>query len=112
MPRDDPDGLVLPPPEPPLNVVLVEPLIPQNTGNIARLCVGAGAVLHLVEPLGFDISEKAVRRAVREFSARVLNGAHTPFVAYYAEEKGLSPEEVSELDELIRQYRNKLVILE
>lgn len=48
---------------PPLNVVLVEPLIPQNTGNIARLCVGTGSVLHLIEPLGFDISEKAVRRA-------------------------------------------------
>jgi len=49
--------------DPPLNVVLVEPLIPQNTGNIGRLCVGTGTVLHLVEPLGFDISEKAVRRA-------------------------------------------------
>ncbi len=48
---------------PPLNVVLVEPLIPQNTGNIARLCVGTGSVLHLVRPLGFDVTEKAVRRA-------------------------------------------------
>lgn len=57
------DGLVVPPPDPPLHVVLVEPLIPQNTGNIARICVGTGAVLHLVEPLGFDISDKAVRRA-------------------------------------------------
>ena len=46
-----------------LNVVLVEPEIPQNTGNIARTCAATGSVLHLVEPLGFDISEKAVRRA-------------------------------------------------
>lgn len=46
-----------------LNIVLVEPEIPQNTGNIARTCAAVGARLHLVEPLGFDISEKAVRRA-------------------------------------------------
>lgn len=46
-----------------LNIVLVEPEIPQNTGNIARTCAAIGATLHLVKPLGFDISEKAVRRA-------------------------------------------------
>ena len=46
-----------------LNIVLVEPEIPQNTGNIARTCAATGARLHLVEPLGFDISEKAVKRA-------------------------------------------------
>ena len=45
------------------NIVLVEPEIPQNTGNIARTCAATGAVLHLVRPLGFDISEKAVKRA-------------------------------------------------
>jgi len=45
------------------NIVLVEPMIPQNTGTIGRLCVNLGATLHLVKPLGFDISEKAVRRA-------------------------------------------------
>lgn len=48
---------------PPFHVVLVEPLIPQNTGSVGRLCVATGARLHLVEPLGFDITEKAVRRA-------------------------------------------------
>lgn len=48
---------------PPFHVVLVEPLIPQNTGNVGRLCVATGARLHLVRPLGFDISDKAVRRA-------------------------------------------------
>lgn len=46
-----------------LNIVLVEPEIPQNTGNIARTCAATGSVLHLVKPLGFDISERAVRRA-------------------------------------------------
>ena len=46
-----------------LNIVLVEPEIPQNTGNIARTCAALGATLHLVHPLGFDISEKAVKRA-------------------------------------------------
>lgn len=46
-----------------LNVVLVEPEIPQNTGNIARTCAATVSVLHLVKPLGFDISERAVRRA-------------------------------------------------
>ncbi len=46
-----------------VNVVLVEPEIPQNTGNIARTCAITGARLHLVRPLGFDISEKAVKRA-------------------------------------------------
>ena len=46
-----------------LHVVLVEPEIPQNCGNIARTCAATGAVLHLIRPLGFDISEKAVRRA-------------------------------------------------
>ncbi len=51
------------PPSAPLHVVLVQPLIPQNTGSVGRLCVGAGLRLHLVEPLGFDIDEKAVRRA-------------------------------------------------
>ena len=46
-----------------LNVVLVEPEIPQNCGNIARTCAATGARLHLIRPLGFDISDKAVKRA-------------------------------------------------
>ncbi len=50
-------------PEVPLNIVLVEPSIPPNTGNISRLCAATGTTLHLVEPLGFDLSEKQLRRA-------------------------------------------------
>lgn len=46
-----------------INIVLLEPEIPQNTGAIARTCACTGSVLHLIEPLGFDISESAVKRA-------------------------------------------------
>lgn len=46
-----------------LNIVLVEPEIPQNTGNIARTCAATRTRLHLVRPLGFDISDRAVKRA-------------------------------------------------
>lgn len=46
-----------------VNIVLVEPEIPMNTGNIARTCAATYSKLHLIRPLGFDISERAVRRA-------------------------------------------------
>ena len=46
-----------------LHIVLVEPEIPQNCGNVARTCAATGSQSHLIRPLGFDISEKAVRRA-------------------------------------------------
>lgn len=46
-----------------LNVVLIHPQIPNNTGNIGRLCVGCHAKLHLVKPLGFEISDRRLKRA-------------------------------------------------
>ena len=46
-----------------INIVMVEPEIPQNTGNIARTCAATGSKLHLVKPLGFDISDKYLKRA-------------------------------------------------
>lgn len=46
-----------------LNIVLVEPEIPQNTGNIARTCAATGARLHLVEPMGFKVDDKKLKRA-------------------------------------------------
>ena len=46
-----------------LNIVLVEPQIPQNTGNISRTCAVTGARLHLVEPLGFTVTDKHLKRA-------------------------------------------------
>ncbi len=47
----------------PLNIVLVEPEIPQNTGNIARTCAVTGSILHLVKPLGFSVDDKHLKRA-------------------------------------------------
>lgn len=46
-----------------INVVLYEPEIPQNTGNIMRTCVGTGAKLHLIKPLGFSLDEKSIKRS-------------------------------------------------
>lgn len=46
-----------------LNIVLIEPEIPQNTGNIARTCAATGARLHLVEPMGFKVDDKKLKRA-------------------------------------------------
>ena len=46
-----------------LNIVLVEPEIPQNAGNIARTCAVTGSNLHLVRPLGFEVSDKHLKRA-------------------------------------------------
>lgn len=46
-----------------INIVLVEPEIPQNTGNIARTCAATGAALHLIRPLGFEIDDKKLKRA-------------------------------------------------
>lgn len=46
-----------------LNIVLVEPQIPQNTGNVARTCAATGARLHLVEPMGFHVDDKKLKRA-------------------------------------------------
>ena len=50
-----------------INIVLLEPEIPANTGNIGRTCVAAGARLHLIEPLGFSLSEKALKRAGMDY---------------------------------------------
>lgn len=47
----------------PINIVLVEPEIPQNTGNISRTCAATGTVLHLIKPLGFSIEDKYLKRA-------------------------------------------------
>ena len=46
-----------------INIVMVEPEIPQNTGNIARTCAATGGTLHLIDPLGFEITDKTLKRA-------------------------------------------------
>lgn len=62
-----------------LNIVLVEPEIPQNTGNIARTCAALGARLHLIHPLGFSISEKQVKRAGLDYWDKVYIEEHMSF---------------------------------
>lgn len=73
-----------------INVVLVEPEIPQNTGNIARTCAAIGAKLHLVYPLGFSISEKAVKRAGLDYWDKLEIEEHISFEEFlnkYSPEK-------------------------
>lgn len=62
-----------------LNVVLVQPEIPQNTGNIARTCAATGGKLHLVHPLGFSINEKAVKRAGLDYWDKLDIEEHKSF---------------------------------
>lgn len=69
-------------PEPPLRVALVEPDIPPNTGNIARLCAGTGSPLHLIEPLGFRLTEQALKRAGLDYWDAVDLHRHKTFRAF------------------------------
>ncbi|MEX0876937.1 MAG: tRNA (cytidine(34)-2'-O)-methyltransferase [Phycisphaerales bacterium] len=69
-------------PSPRLNIVLVEPEIPNNTGNIGRTCVTTGCRLHLVHPLAFDIDEKACRRAGLDYWPRLDLREHESAAAY------------------------------
>lgn len=65
-----------------LHIVLVEPEIPPNTGNIARTCAATNTVLHLVEPLGFSIDEKAVKRAGLDYWPFVKLEVHESLDAF------------------------------
>ena len=69
-------------PDPPFHLVLVAPEIPGNTGNIARLCAATGAVLHLIDPLGFDVSDAAVKRAGLDYWNAVTVHRHGNLEAY------------------------------
>ena len=69
----------------PFRVVLVEPEIPQNTGAVARTCVGTGSPLHLVGELGFDISDHAVRRAGLDYWPFLELHRHEVFADFVAE---------------------------
>lgn len=65
-----------------MDIVLVEPQIPQNTGSIARTCAATDTPLHLVGPLGFDLSEKAVRRAGLDYWPYVKLSRHGTWENY------------------------------
>jgi tRNA (cytidine/uridine-2'-O-)-methyltransferase len=67
---------------PPFHVCLVEPEIPPNTGSVARTCAATQSVLHLVEPLGFSLDERAVRRAGLDYWHLVDVRVHTSYAAF------------------------------
>lgn len=81
-----------------LNIVLVEPEIPQNTGNIARTCAATGSKLHLVRPLGFSVDDRHLKRAGLDYWSLVdifyydsfdeLKSKHPDGLFYYATTKG------------------------
>ena len=98
-----------------INIVMVEPEIPQNTGNIARTCAAIGAKLHLVKPLGFDISDKYLKRAGLDYWDKLDIEEHESLNAflekykpeennmYYSTTKGqhcYSDVDYSEMDEV------------
>lgn len=62
-----------------IHIVLVEPEIPQNTGNIARICAVTGAVLHLIRPLGFEITDNRLRRAGLDYWHQLAIEYHDSF---------------------------------
>ncbi len=69
-----------------LNIVLFEPEIPPNTGNIIRLCVNMGARLHLIYPLGFDVNDKQLRRAGLDYIDQDIIKHHENFDQFIATE--------------------------
>ena len=73
-----------------INIVMVEPEIPQNTGNIARTCAAIGAKLHLVYPLGFSITDKYLKRAGLDYWDKLEIEEHTSLKAFLEKYK---PEE-------------------
>jgi tRNA (cytidine/uridine-2'-O-)-methyltransferase len=70
-----------------VDIVLVEPQIPQNTGSIARTCAATDTPLHLVEPLGFEVDEKAVRRAGLDYWPYVKLSQHASWTDYVERSK-------------------------
>ena len=71
-----------------MNIVLHEPEIPANTGNIGRTCVATGTALHLIKPLGFDISDKAVRRAGMDYWKELELYVYDSFEEFVAHNPG------------------------
>lgn len=68
----------------PLHVVLLEPEIPQNTGNIARTCAATGGMLHLIEPMGFSIADRYLKRAGLDYWDKVSVQVHSDWAAFTA----------------------------
>jgi len=70
-----------------LHVVLYEPEIPPNTGNIIRLCANTGCQLHLIEPLGFNLEDKQMRRAGLDYSEYATVKVHQDYQSFLASEQ-------------------------
>lgn len=70
-----------------MNIVLVEPEIPQNSGNIIRTCAATGAKLHLIKPLGFSITDKAFKRAGLDYFDKTQMSVYNSFEELYEKYK-------------------------
>jgi tRNA (cytidine/uridine-2'-O-)-methyltransferase len=73
-----------------LNIVLFEPEIPYNTGNIGRLCVGLNSKLHLIEPLGFKITDKTVKRAGLDYWPKLDLSVYSSLDHFFAVNKNIN----------------------
>ncbi len=71
-----------------MNIVLLHPEIPENTGNIARLCAATGSPLHLIRPLGFRLDEKRMKRAGLDYWDHVKMEVHDSWEAFCASHPG------------------------
>jgi len=71
----------------PLNIVLIEPEIPNNTGNIGRLALASGSNLHLVKPFGFELDDKRVKRAGLDYWQHISLFIYEDIEAFYAQHK-------------------------
>ena len=78
----DTEKLRCKPPVQPFHIVLVEPEIPPNTGSVARTCAATGSVLHLIEPLGFRIDDRSLRRAGIDYWHLVQVHVHPDFATF------------------------------
>ena len=72
----------------PMNIVLVEPEIPQNTGNIARTCAATGSKLHLIRPLGFNLSDRYLKRAGLDYWSMMSYTVYDNLDEFYAQNPG------------------------
>lgn len=94
----------------PLNVVLVEPEIPQNAGNIARTCAVTGSVLHLVRPLGFEVSDKYLKRAGLDYwkyvDIRYYDSIEEVMDKYYTGDNFVFFSTKSKITHTDRQYKD------
>ncbi|MBO4337712.1 MAG: tRNA (cytidine(34)-2'-O)-methyltransferase [Lachnospiraceae bacterium] len=70
-----------------MNIVLHEPEIPANTGNIGRTCVATGTVLHLIEPLGFQLSEKNIKRAGMDYWEKLVYHRYIHYEDFLSKKK-------------------------